>query len=87
MFFSDKQMRSAKERETYHRDKERYYREQLVYKDSYTDVQYVNEKAYREHREETTSRSGRHKREIREAKEQREVREHREAHYATGHKR
>ncbi|KAF2903103.1 hypothetical protein ILUMI_03091 [Ignelater luminosus] len=46
--------RSAKSREAYHREKEYYYKEQMSYKDTYTDSQY-----YKEHKE-GVARSSRH---------------------------
>lgn len=78
----DKQLRPAKERELYHRDKERYYREQIGFKETYTEVQYINERAYREHKEEVP-RSSRH---VESRKKDREVRDIREVRYLEKHR-
>ncbi|KAB0794997.1 hypothetical protein PPYR_11836 [Photinus pyralis] len=78
----EKQLRPAKERELYHRDKERYYREQIGFKETYTEVQYINERVYREHKEEVP-RSSRH---VESRKKDREVRDIREVRYLEKHR-
>ncbi|KAK4875466.1 hypothetical protein RN001_011888 [Aquatica leii] len=80
----EKQLRSTKDREIYHREKDRYYRDQVSFKtEGYTEIQYVNERTYREHKEEV-ARSSRH---LEPRKKERDVREIREVRYAEKHRR
>ncbi|KAF5273978.1 hypothetical protein FQA39_LY01094 [Lamprigera yunnana] len=79
----DKQLKSAKDRELYHRDKDRYYRDQVGFKESYTEVQYVSERTYREHKDEMNRGS----RYLENRKKEKELREIREVRYVDKHKR
>ncbi|KAF5303795.1 hypothetical protein FQR65_LT08130 [Abscondita terminalis] len=79
----EKPVRPTKDRELYHREKDRYYREQVNFKEGYAEIQYVSERTYRDHKEEVP-RSSRH---LEPRKKERDIREIREVRYAEKHRR
>lgn len=72
----------SKEREHYQREKDRYYREKQIYeqanyKDNYMEVKYINERTYRERKDDTAGgsrHSGARKYDEKKVKETREIR-------------